>query len=44
MALGTVLAAANKDDEAHEAWARALALYEQKGITVRVAQLREHLA
>ena len=44
VALGKVLAAANKDDEAHEAWARALALYEQKGITVRVAQLREHLS
>ncbi len=44
VALATVLESANKETEARDARARALALYEQKGITVRVTELRELLA
>ena len=39
-----VLEAAGKSEDAREAWQRAYELYEQKGVKIRVEQLREHLS
>jgi tetratricopeptide (TPR) repeat protein len=43
-ALATVLEAAGRAGEATSEWRAALDLYERKGVTVRAAQVREHLA
>ena len=43
VALATVLESEHKVEEARDARTRALAFYEQKGITVRVAELQAQL-
>ncbi len=44
LAQARVLELAGKPDQARRGWQRALELYEQKGVAVRVQQVREHLA